>query len=78
VFPKKWLFLAAGVVIGLVLSTLVMLLSLTFGNRFLTIDTIERVLGLPVLVALPNLPRARLRAAATLSQSGARRELPSR
>ena len=33
-----------------------LLLALSFGNRFLAAETVERMLGVPVLIALPHVP----------------------
>ena len=54
VWPNKRLFAAAGVLVGLVASAFSLLIALTFGNHCLTIETVERVLGVPVLAVLPR------------------------
>ncbi|MBV8398056.1 MAG: hypothetical protein JOZ17_04870, partial [Acetobacteraceae bacterium] len=61
VYPRKSLFLLAGLAIGLLFSSLLLLIALTFGNRFLVLETVERVLGAPVTGALSFVPAVRLR-----------------
>ncbi len=61
VSPKRMLFLAGGVVAGGLLAALRLLLALSFGSRFLTVETVERMLGVPVLAGLPALPAPRRR-----------------
>ncbi|WP_160936213.1 GumC family protein [Teichococcus coralli] len=51
--PKKMLFLAGGIVAGGIMSCFALLVAMTFGRRFLTTETAERMLGVPVLVTLP-------------------------
>jgi uncharacterized protein involved in exopolysaccharide biosynthesis/DNA-directed RNA polymerase subunit RPC12/RpoP len=63
VSPKRMLFLAGGVVAGGLLASLRLLLALSFGSRFLTVETVERMLGVPVLAGLPALPAPRQRLA---------------
>lgn len=63
VSPKRMLFLAGGVVAGGLLAALRLLLALSFGSRFLTVETVERMLGVPVLAGLPALPAPRRRLA---------------
>lgn len=55
VFPKKILFGGAGVAIGIMLASLVILMSLSFGNTIITVEGAERILGAPVVAALPRL-----------------------
>jgi uncharacterized protein involved in exopolysaccharide biosynthesis len=62
VFPNKTLFALGGGVAGVMSGLFTLLLSLTIGNRFLMIETAERVLGLPITVALPAIPRRQLKA----------------
>lgn len=63
VSPRKILFAAAGLLLSLLSGAFALLTALTFGNRFITPDTIERILGAPVLAALPSAPpRPRRRA----------------
>ena len=54
VWPNKRLMAAAGVVAGLMASAFSLLLALTFGNHCLTEETVERLLGAPVLAVLPD------------------------
>jgi polysaccharide biosynthesis protein PslE len=61
VSPKKSLYLAAGVVLGGALAIFVLLLALTFGNRFLMLETVERFLAVPVVTALPAISPRELR-----------------
>ena len=68
VFPSRRLFLASGVAVGLVLDGLLLLLGLTFNVRVLVGDTVERVLGVPVVAALPAIPRRQMRRAASLAR----------
>ena len=56
VSPKRRLFLAGGIVIGGILAVGRLLLALSFGNRFLASETVERMLGVPVLLAVPHIP----------------------
>ncbi|MBW8271285.1 GumC family protein [Caldovatus aquaticus] len=56
VWPKNALFAAGGIVAGGLLAVLRLLLALSFGNRFLSAETVERMLGVPVLAALPPVP----------------------
>ena len=61
VSPKTSVFLAFGVAVGVLADGLVLLLGLTFGVRILVGDTVERVLGVPVVAVLPALPRRQMR-----------------
>jgi uncharacterized protein involved in exopolysaccharide biosynthesis len=70
VFPQKTLFVLAGMFVGLLSSMLMLLLALTTGNRFLMLETVERVLASPVAVALPAIPRRQLRELKTLTADG--------
>ena len=63
VSPKRIPFLAGGVVAGGLLASLRLLLALSFGSRFLAVETVERMLGVPVLAGLPALPPPRRRLA---------------
>jgi polysaccharide biosynthesis protein PslE len=56
VYPQKRLFVAAGLLVGLMLASLWLLLAITFGKRFFAVETVERVLGVPVFVTLPLMP----------------------
>lgn len=51
--PKKPLFLAAGVLLGLLAAGGVVVIAVLTGNTTVTEDGLERLLGLPVLLALP-------------------------
>lgn len=53
VSPKKLLFLAGGIIGGGIMGSFALLVALTFARRFLTTETVERMLGVPVLVTLP-------------------------
>jgi len=53
VAPKKILFMAGGVVGGGIMGCFALLLAMTFGRPFLTTETAERMLGVPVLATLP-------------------------
>jgi len=55
VFPKKLIFGIGGLAIGMVFSAMVILLSLSFGNTLITVEGAERILGTPVVAALPRL-----------------------
>jgi len=61
IFPNKRLFLAAGTILGGLASGLMLLISLTFGLRAIVTGTVERVLGVPVVAALPLVPRQQIR-----------------
>lgn len=58
VFPRKLYFLAAGLLLGCISAGFVLLLALS-SRRFLAAETVERVLGVPVLASLPVLPASR-------------------
>jgi capsular polysaccharide biosynthesis protein len=55
VFPKKIVFVAGGLAFGVALSALVILMSLSFGNTIITVEGAERILGAPVVAALPRM-----------------------
>lgn len=55
VFPKKTLFGVAGIAIGVLIAGLIALLSLSFGNTIITVEGAERIFGVPVVAALPDL-----------------------
>jgi uncharacterized protein involved in exopolysaccharide biosynthesis len=55
VFPKKAFFGLAGLAVGLMLSALIILFSLSFGNTIITVEGAERLFGTPVVAALPRL-----------------------
>ena len=55
VFPKKILFGLGGVALGIVASVLIILMSLSFGNTIITVEGAERILGTPVVAALPRM-----------------------
>ena len=60
VAPRKMLFGLAGVICGLVAMAGAFLMALTFRNRFLSVEMTERVLGIPVVAAMPlTLPPTR-------------------
>jgi uncharacterized protein involved in exopolysaccharide biosynthesis len=56
VAPRKIIYGLAGLVCGFMAAACVFLIGLTFGNRFLSADMLERVLGVPVVAVLPLLP----------------------
>ncbi len=53
VSPRKMYFFVGGVVLSLMSGMAAVLAALTFGNRFITPEPIERILGAPVLAVLP-------------------------
>ncbi|MBV9655435.1 MAG: hypothetical protein JOZ42_12825 [Acetobacteraceae bacterium] len=53
VWPKRLIVLGAGVAGGLAFSALVLLLALSFHDRVLLPETIERTLGIPMIAVLP-------------------------
>lgn len=55
VFPKKSFFGLAGIAVGLLIASLITLLSLAFGNTIITVEGAERIFGVPVVAALPDL-----------------------
>jgi len=55
VFPKKILFLLGGAALGIIGSMLIILMSLSFGNTIITVEGAERILGTPVVAALPQM-----------------------
>ncbi len=54
--PQKLLFVAGGLVIGMILASGVIIFAIITNNTFVTIESVERVLQLPVLMAVPRLP----------------------
>ena len=52
-FPKKIFFVLGGIALGLASSAGTFLFGLTFRNRFLSVEMVERVLGVPVIAAMP-------------------------
>ncbi len=54
--PQKLLFLAGGLVIGMIMAAGVIIFAVITNNTFVTIESVERVLQLPVLMAVPRLP----------------------
>jgi uncharacterized protein involved in exopolysaccharide biosynthesis len=63
VAPRKIIYGLAGLVCGSMAAACAFLIGLTFGNRFLSVDMVERVLGVPVVAVLPLLPPPGLRGA---------------
>jgi uncharacterized protein involved in exopolysaccharide biosynthesis len=55
VFPKKTVFALGGLGLGIALSMMIILVSLTFGNTLITTEGAERILNAPVVAALPQL-----------------------
>lgn len=53
VSPRKMYFFLGGLVLSLLSGGAAVLAALTFSNRFITADTIERLVGAPVLAVLP-------------------------
>jgi uncharacterized protein involved in exopolysaccharide biosynthesis len=53
--PKKILFLLGGIMLGMIVAGYTVLASVTYGNTFVTVEGIERILGLPVLATIPML-----------------------
>ena len=54
VFPKKWQFALMGAVLGLFGAGMMVLMSLSFRKTFIMAETVERVLGLSVVGAMPR------------------------
>jgi polysaccharide biosynthesis protein PslE len=54
--PQKLLFIAGGMMIGLIMAAGVVVFAVVTNNTFITIESVERVLQLPVLMAVPRLP----------------------
>jgi uncharacterized protein involved in exopolysaccharide biosynthesis len=54
--PQKLLFIAGGLIIGLIMAAGVIVFAVITNNTFITIESVERVLQLPVLMAVPRLP----------------------
>ncbi len=74
--PRKFLYGLVGLACGFLAATCAFLLALTFGNRFLSVDMIERVLGVPVVAVLPLMPpQARQRAAWSIARAGAQQHI---
>lgn len=74
VWPNKRLIGAAGVLLGLVASVFSLLVALTFGNHCLAVETVERLLGAPVLAVLPQARLPRRQALVPLPPAGLRQE----
>ena len=55
--PKKLLFLAGGILLGLLAAGGVVVVAVMTGTTVMTEDGLERLLGLPVLLALPQAPK---------------------
>ena len=68
VYPSTRLFLAFGVVVGLVTDATLLLLGLSFGVRVSVVDTVERVLDVPVVAILPATSRREMRRIASAAQ----------
>ena len=51
--PRKLFFLAVGLAVGAFVAAGILLAALTFGSTFVAVETVERVLGLPVLATVP-------------------------
>ena len=45
----------AGVALGMVIAGMIALMSLSFGNTIITVEGAERILGTPVVAALPQM-----------------------
>jgi len=58
VFPKKTVFAIGGLGVGIALAALIILVSLSFGNTIITVEGAERILGTPVVAALPRVKPA--------------------
>jgi uncharacterized protein involved in exopolysaccharide biosynthesis len=54
VYPKKTSFAIGGLAVGVALAALIILVSLSFGNTIITVEGAERILGAPVVAALPR------------------------
>ena len=54
--PQKLLFIGAGLMIGMIFAVGVIIFAIVTNNTFITIESVERVLQLPVLMAVPRLP----------------------
>jgi uncharacterized protein involved in exopolysaccharide biosynthesis len=54
VFPKKTAFGIGGLAVGIALAAMIILVSLSFGNTIITVEGAERILGAPVVAALPR------------------------
>lgn len=55
VFPKKMFFGLGGVAVGVMIAGLIVLVSLAFSNTIITVEGAERIFGVPVVAALPDL-----------------------
>jgi polysaccharide biosynthesis protein PslE len=58
VFPKKTVFAIGGLGVGIALAAMIILVSLSFGNTIITVEGAERILGAPVVAALPRVKPA--------------------
>ena len=66
VFPNKLMFLAGGLLVGAASCGLSLLFCLTFGDRFLTADTAQRLLAPVVTTTLPMVTDGKTRRTARL------------
>jgi polysaccharide biosynthesis protein PslE len=54
--PQKIVFLGGGLMIGLIAAAGIVVFAIITNNTFVTIESVERVLKLPVLMSVPRLP----------------------
>jgi uncharacterized protein involved in exopolysaccharide biosynthesis len=54
--PNKLMFVAGGIIIGMIMAAGVLIIAVVTNNTFVTIESVERILQLPVLMAVPRLP----------------------
>ena len=54
--PQKLLFVAGGLMIGLIAAAGVLVFAVVTNNTFVTIESVERILKVPVLMSVPRLP----------------------
>ena len=54
--PQKILFIGGGLLLGLIAASGLMIFAVVTNNTFVTIESVERILKLPVLMTVPRLP----------------------
>jgi len=55
--PRKAIFLGIGLLLGIVFASAIVVFAIATNNTIVTSEGVERVLGLPVLVAVPRVAR---------------------
>ncbi|MFZ1988494.1 MAG: hypothetical protein WAW96_01865, partial [Alphaproteobacteria bacterium] len=61
--PRKAIFLGIGLLLGIISASAIIVFAIATNNTIVTSEGVERVLGLPVLVAVPRVARPPILAA---------------